>query len=151
MKKYLLLIRGCPGAGKSYYARRVMKKFDCMFNGNIAYCSADKYFINDAGVYTYNREKIGAAHEECKNKAAAAMLKGIDLVILDNTNTTKKELNPYIEMANKYGYTVKYKVVGGASEEDIKKYAARNIHGVSEETIRKMAQRLVSSLNSKED
>ena len=143
-------MRGIPGSGKSTYARRVMKKFKGIFKKEATICSADHFFIGKDGIYKYDRENIGLAHAVCQRNVVSFMSKGFDLIILDNTNTIKKELNPYIEMANKYGYTIRYKIVGGQSEEDIKKYAARNIHGVNEETIKKMAQRLASSLKLKE-
>ena len=108
-------------------------------------CSADDFFIDDQGEYNFDATKLGQAHGECRRKAEGAMAEGISLVVIDNTNTMQKEMNPYIKIAKKNGYKVRIIMVGGTSEGEIKTYSARNIHGVPEDAIRRMAGRLKES------
>lgn len=149
MTKYLLILRGVPGSGKTIYANRFAKKFASLFGRKTIRCSADNYFIDRLGIYTFDKNKLWKVHEQCQWNAARAMRQGIDLVIIDNTNTTVSELKPYEEAAKEWGYIVKYKVIGGQSEENVKLYALRNTHGVSIESIRKMANRLSDSLKQR--
>lgn len=137
MKKVLVLLRGIPGSGKSTKAQEIV---DNCFGTHVK-CSADDYFINSDGEYVFNRFRLGKAHNQCKENAKQAMKDGVDLVIVDNTNTTKKEMQPYINMAKHYGYQIKFEVVGSFDEESIELYAKRNVHGVPVETIKRMASR----------
>ena len=56
--------------------------------------------------YVFDVNKLHAAHEWNKNRTEQAMIKNNPVVIVDNTNTTAKEIRPYIELAEKYGYVV---------------------------------------------
>lgn len=135
-------MQGCPGSGKSTYSNRIMARLNSMFGLRVVKCSADEYFINKEGQYIFNRDKIGNAHGYCKDQARKAMRSGNDLVVIDNTNTTRKEMEPYILMAKEWDYRIVYRLIGNVDEESIKLYAQRNIHKVPEESIRRMADRL---------
>lgn len=148
MTKYLLILRGIPGSGKTTYANRFAKKFAGIFGRKTIRCSADNYFMC-GGVYVFDKNKLGKAHKECQWNAANAMRIGIDLVIIDNTNTMISELKPYEEMAKERSYIIKYKVIGGQDEKDVELYANRNVHSVPVESIRKMANRLSDSLKQR--
>lgn len=139
-------MRGIPGSGKSTRAAKIMARFQALFGKHSVKCSADDFFLDKDGNYNFDRNKIGKAHGECKRKAAQAMRKGVPLVVIDNTNTTMKEIRPYLDMAKEHSYTVKYCVVGNTDDDSIKVYAGRNVHGVPEEAIRRMAERLSASL-----
>jgi len=149
MKKYLLLMRGLPGSGKSTIAERILKKFMNIYNTTVCKCSADSYFTDDEGNYNFDHTKLGKAHGVCKWKAATAMRKGISLVVIDNTNTTRREIKPYLEIAKEQGYMVKYRVVGGTSDEDIEIYMKRGIHNVPNSSMKKMAVRLNDNLQKR--
>lgn len=140
---YLLILRGLPGSGKSTYAKKFAEKFSKLYGFNVVKCSADDYFTDSDGNYNFDASKLGAAHGFCKSKAEQAMRSGTKLVIIDNTNTTNKEMKPYLEMAKRYDYRVHQKVIGGQSEEDISLYHSRNIHGVPYFAISRMAKRFV--------
>jgi len=139
--KYLLVMRGLPGAGKSTYAERVLDLFRKMYDTTVCSCSADKYFVGDDGVYRFDHTKLGQAHGQCKSQARSAMEVGINLIVIDNTNTTEREMEPYVSMAEKHGYKVKYKVVGKLDEDSVNEYFSRNIHGVPLDAIKRMAGR----------
>lgn len=104
-------------------------------------CSADDYFTDSEGNYNFDRDKLGKAHGHSRHVAEQAMLADIDVVIVDNTNTMQKEMNPYEKMAKRCGYQVVKHVVGNLDEESLKLYAERNVHGVPLEAIKRMAGR----------
>jgi predicted kinase len=139
-------MRGLPGSGKSTTAKRILNKFRGIYGSIVCKCSADDYFTDDHGNYNFDATKLGRAHGACQTKAKVAMEEGISLVVVDNTNTMKKEMNPYLKVAKKQGYKVRIIMVGGTEEEDIKLYTSRNVHGVPEEAIRRMAGRIKESL-----
>ena len=150
MSKHLVIMRGVPGSGKSTDAERLIKKFINIYKGAVACkCSADDYFVDDEGNYNFDRDKLGKAHGHSRWKAETAMQEGIPLIVIDNTNTMDREMNPYRKLAKRYGYKVRYRVVGDLSDKSLRLYASRNVHGVPEEAIRRMAGRLRESLNKK--
>ena len=138
MEKTLVLLRGLPGSGKSTVAKLIART---LTTAGLSYviCSADSYFVGEDGIYCFDPCKLGAAHNKCRADAGESMLAGIDYVIVDNTNTTKREMQPYKELADEFGYTVKCQTVGNLTDIDI--YAERCIHNVPLETIEKMAKR----------
>ena len=151
MSKYLVIMRGLPGSGKSTMAERLIKKFINIYRGAIACkCSADDYFTDDCGNYSFDASKLGKAHGHCRWKASTAMESEIPLVVIDNTNTSLREMRPYIDLGKKFGYAVRYIVVGGTAEHDINAYVKRNVHGVPREAVVRMAERLQSSLRKEE-
>lgn len=142
MAKYLMILRGVPGSGKSTYAAKIMERFSSLYKATTCKCSADDYFVGKDGVYRFDASKLFAAHNQCRARALAAMRTGIDLVIIDNTNTHIKEMKPYLEIAKEFGYIVRVKVIGENDEDFIKLCILRNVHGVPAESIKRMAERL---------
>lgn len=83
----MIIMSGISGAGKSTYANDV--------EGIV--CSADDFFMKN-GEYCFDPSKIGEAHEACMRKAIEAIEAGKNVVI-DNTNTSPVEVDPYLVMA----------------------------------------------------
>jgi len=137
----MIVLRGLPGAGKSTRAKEIVK--ETMFeNKTSAVCSADNFFIDrNSCEYKFDGRKLTEAHSWCKGGADMAMKLATDVVVIDNVSSQKWEYEPYIEIANHYGYEVVEETVGGRSEQEIKEYHNRNKHGVPLEAIRKMANR----------
>lgn len=123
MEKVLVVIRGIPGCGKSSFA----KLLDCYV------CTADDYHMVD-GQYDWKAENAAKAHFECRRKCEEYMKINACTIAIANTNTTMKEMQPYYDMAQKYGYKVFSVIVenrhNGISE-----------HNVPEETLQKMRGR----------
>jgi predicted kinase len=134
--KELILIRGLPGSGKSTLAKALAGHE----GGQI--CSADDYFcINEKSEYRYVRADIGKAHAWCQRKALAAMNANLRTVVIDNTNTTLKEMRsylPHIRLAGQLGYKVSIRSPKTAWAFDIDELVKRNSHGVPKEHIEKM-------------
>jgi predicted kinase len=134
------ILRGISGAGKSTYTRNN--------HPNATVCSADPFFINftvvrgqnvpkNDGVYSFNPAWLGRAHDWCKAQFHRALSEGQDDVVVDNTNTTLRELNYYVDTAVEFGYTLN--VVRLTVDPAIA--AARNQHGVPAEKVQQMQDR----------
>ena len=125
--KKLVIIRGLPGSGKSTFAKLLSP------NG-YAHVEADQWFVDDSGEYKFDVTKLHLAHKWCENKVLNFMRIGTELIIVSNTFTTEKELKPYLEMADTFGYDVNTIIVES-------RYDRKSIHNVPDEAIDKMKQR----------
>lgn len=138
MKK-LIILRGVSGSGKSTRAVKLIKESKALSS---LICSADGFFVDhNSGDYNWDPKKLGAAHAWCKARAELAMELGLKLVVIDNTSSTKWEYEPYLELAERFGYEVVEETIGQLDESSLKIYANRNRHGVSLDIIRKQAKR----------
>jgi predicted kinase len=129
MKKSLIILRGLPSAGKSALAEVLEIK---------AICCADDYFTHD-GKYLWNSAKIGIAHEWCQRKCRRFMKKQIERIVVTNTFTSEKELQPYIDLARQFNYKLFSCVVE-------KRHNGTNSHNVPEATLEKMRNRLIKNI-----
>lgn len=194
--RIVVIMRGTPGSGKSYTARELLKKYG---GGDPAahIFSTDDYFIQDvlkerrdketAGEFvdaqyydelehdTYRHnwaaEKLGSAHGWNFRRFCKSVDMWMTPLVVDNTNTTAREIRGYVEYAHKAGYKIVIaepsspwwndhkhmlddKEKHGKQIEDFarflagfhqgmeKKYGARgNIHGVPLDVIRNMLRR----------
>lgn len=118
----LVLIRGVPGSGKSTLAKQ-MKGYQ--------HFEADMFFTDESGVYKYDASRIKQAHEWCQNMTDSALQIGADVVV-SNTFTRRFEIQPYFDMANRYGADLKIITATGNY---------KNVHGVPDEIIQKMRDR----------
>lgn len=99
--------------------------------------SADDYFYENGpnpGEYDFDREKLGAAHGQCKARTESAMASGVAKVFVANTFTTEKEIKPYKELAEQYGYMLMSIIVEN-------RHGNKSVHGVPEETMVAMEER----------
>jgi hypothetical protein len=109
--KELFLLRGLPGAGKSTLAKSL---------GGMQ-IEADKYFM-DGDEYKFDPSKLKEAHAWCQN-AVSVWMKSQDKIIVSNTFTQEWEMQPYFDLAEKYGYRVYSLIVenrhGGVNEHGV--------------------------------
>ncbi len=129
MEKILILCRGVSGAGKSTFAKIL---------GGI-HIEADQYFIDGEGNYKFDGSKIKFAHEYCKVQTEAWMrTKGdqvnVNRITVSNTFTQEWEMEPYFELAKKYGYKVFTVIVEN-------RHGGTNEHNVPEDKIEQMRNR----------
>ena len=111
------------GCGKTTFANLLGK----------AVCCADDYFIHN-GEYKWVAKDIGKAHDWCQRKCRRFMKKRVDRIVIANTNTTVREMQPYYDLARQFGYQVFSVIVENRIE-------TKNIHNVPDETIMKMKNR----------
>jgi len=146
----LYIVRGIPGSGKSYTINQMLPK-EHIF-------STDSFWGPN---YNFKRELIGKAHNWNQDRVAQAMKDGKTPIGVDNTNVTWRDISPYVQMANKFGYDIKYiesqspwwlefksnirnpefKDGDLKFEETVKFYTKKNCHGVPEGAIRAMINR----------
>ncbi len=124
MQKNLIILRGVPGSGKTLLANLFETK---------AICCADDWHIKN-GKYGWKHENATNAHRWCKRKCERFMVMGAKKIIVSNTNTTKKELEPYLNLGKKYNYIVHTIVVEN-------RHGSKNTHSVPDETLNQMKER----------
>lgn len=129
--KNLIILRGVSGCGKSTTA-------EILAEGCFPILEADKYFEVD-GIYQWDKSKIHLAHQWCQKEVEYYMSLSLPKVITSNTSTTEKELKPYLDLAEKYGYRVISLIVEN-------RHGGCNCHDVPEETLDRQEQRLRNSL-----
>ncbi len=142
MAKMLYLIRGLPGSGKSTFAKTLQNVSNAM------HLEADMWHMEEVAdedghydgrmEYVWRPERVGVAHNECQRVCRNYMEKGLS-VIVSNTFTTAKELEPYLAMAVEFGYRVTSLVVEN-------RHGGVNVHDVPQETLDKMRNRFTIKL-----
>lgn len=119
----LVIIRGLPGSGKSTMAKEFVKL-------GYKHFEADQYFEKD-GVYKFTPENLWKAHDTCQYNTFESLRKDENVVVA-NTFTTKKEIQPYLNIAKEFGATVFIMEATGNFG---------SIHNVPETSLEKMRQR----------
>ena len=120
----LYLIRGLPGSGKSTLAE------DLVDHGVVdQYFEADQHFEN----IKFDPCQLHIAHKKCFEKTKAFLSEGLSVAV-SNTFTTKKELDPYIQLAKvmEIPYTV-------LIAENF--HGNTSVHDVPKETVKRMRDR----------
>jgi NEDD4-binding protein 2 len=139
--KQLILMRGCPGSGKSTTARKLAGDFGQVF-------STDDYF-SMSGKYIFNGSALGEAHDWNQRRSLEAIRLRHPIVVIDNTNTTVKELKsylPHIELARELHYTVSIAEPETDWRFDALELFAKGSHNVPVEHIEKMLNRYVKDV-----
>ncbi len=124
MEKVVIIIRGLQGSGKS----TVAKLFDTK-----AICSADDYFMR-GGVYEWYGMGLPKAHQWCIRKCRRFMKKQAPRIVIDNTAVKARDLRPYYDLAEDFGYIVHSIIVEN-------RHGGINSHGVPEDTIERLRQK----------
>lgn len=128
--KIVIIMRGLPGSGKSTKA--------LTYNGVIV--SADHFFIEQDGGYSFNISRLAEAHSECMRKFLWECENETPIIVVDNTNTKKWEYSDYVQKAKYFGYSVIIDSLfdGKCTTNQL---AKRNIHGCPEAKIIAMMNR----------
>ena len=132
--KELFLLRGLPGSGKSTLAESIV-------GSDFLVCEADKYFIDAVtGEYKFDPSKIKDAHRYCHDIVETYMADSLvndqfyRQIAVSNTFTQEWEMQPYFELAEKYGYKVFSIIVEN-------RHDGKNIHNVPQESMDRMKSR----------
>lgn len=137
----LIILRGLPGSGKTTVAEEICYHLIHDTDAFVTIRSTDSKFLDADGNYKFDPKKLGEYHLLNQQEVQEDMISGAEVIIVDNTNTQRWEIKPYIDLAIQHGYTVEEKIVGKFDSESIAIYAQRNTHGVPLEAIQRMAAR----------
>ena len=133
MDKKLYIVRGLPGSGKSTFAKALV-------GSDFLVCEADKFFYDEEGNYNFDASKLKEAHEQCRATVEMYMHDSTmndqfyREIAVSNTFTREWEMQAYVDLAKKYGYTVFSIIVEN-------RHGNENVHGVPQETIKNMRDR----------
>ena len=139
-------MRGITGSGKSTKAKTLAPPENIF--------STDEFWIID-GKYKFNPSLLKFAHKWNRERVEAALKNNTHPVVVDNTNISLKERQPYIDLGKKYGYNVEIvlpdspwflesyeRIVNKKfTHEDILEFFNRNTHNVPYENVKNMMLR----------
>ena len=98
--KNLILVRGVSGSGKSTFAEEFLFPISLLI-------STDDFFVVD-GEYQFNPELLPENHLKCLKSVESEMEHPqqdiCPNIVVHNTFTKAWEIEPYKELADKYGY-----------------------------------------------
>ncbi|MBH41124.1 MAG: hypothetical protein CL685_00220 [Candidatus Magasanikbacteria bacterium] len=125
------IFSGTQGSGKTTLINKLVAR-NRKSNPEITslICSADHFFCK-SGVYRIILRQLPLAHKECRQKYANGLEAGIPHIYVDNTNVEEKHVLPYVELAERYGYTIKIFTVSCDPRIAFK----RNVHNVPQRVI----------------
>ena len=140
VKKQFILMRGLPGSGKSTKAKDLAGELGQVLSTD------DYFYINEEGEYRFDGNQLGTAHAWNQRRALEAVKKNIPVIVIDNTNTTLRDLRsyiPHIELAKKMGYEISIQEPDTDWQFTVNELVARGTHNVPQAHIEKMLRRYV--------
>tara|TARA_Y100000034_G_C6839903_1_gene379861 strand:- start:557 stop:1012 length:456 start_codon:yes stop_codon:yes gene_type:complete len=128
--KNLILIRGVSGSGKSTFAEEFLYPTSLII-------STDDFFMVD-GEYQFNPELLDENHDKCfksvESEMKAPQQDICPNIVVHNTFTQVQEIEPYKELADKYGYNFYTIIVEN-------RHKSNSIHNVPDYVISKQRKR----------
>lgn len=91
MPKYLTIIRGLSGSGKTYLANELIRIPD--LNG--ALVSSEDFFASQNGGYKYSQSLLGMAHDYAYGSAMLLISSVFDRVYVDDILPEKRDVERY--------------------------------------------------------
>ncbi len=129
--KHVYIMRGIPGSGKSSIAWDLPALVIC---GSSAIHSTDDLCMVD-GEYKFDLELAPQRHAQNLENFKASLEKGMEVVVVDNTNIKVQQYEPYVTAAQAAGYRVAFvELLHPTLDEAVE----RSTHGVPRETINQM-------------
>lgn len=127
-KPVIYIIRGLPGSGKSYIAKKLVASHQNL-GKRLTHVEADMWFEWDCG-YKFDPTELKQAHDWAKGKLKREVLKG-NSVVVSNTFTRKWEVDGYLEGLDSIADVMIIKAIG----------EYKNVHGVPDAVIDTMRSR----------
>lgn len=139
----VIILRGLPGSGKSTY----VSQKDTSSPRTVHSVSADHYMVDSDFEYAFDPQKLDMCHNFCLKDYIGWVNDYQDddfTLIVDNTNTTEREIGTYFDIAKAYNCDISIIQFDCSVENSF----ARNKHAVPFKTIQKMYWRLQKPLPS---
>jgi predicted kinase len=135
MQKTVKILSGIPGSGKSTFVKSLLSN-----NESGVVVSADSFFIDKlTGIYNFNPQLISQAHSKCMSGYIEALYSDdIELIIVDNTNIRRWEIENYYKLAKKLNFKVDIYAIVPSLLSDLKICVKRNVHEVPNSVIFEM-------------
>lgn len=145
--KRLIILRGLPGSGKSTLAKELVERYSNLGYVVRVLSTDSKHFVytEEGWKYVFQPQNLSRFHKENIYDAEGAMRNEVDVIIIDNTNTTWSEIKPYALLALVNDYEIEIVESNTPWRFNIAELTRRNTHGVPIEAIRKMLARWQSS------
>lgn len=125
----ITIMRGAPGSGKSTYAKTL----------NAVVVSADDYFTDASGNYSFDASKLGEAHKECLRLFCHLVNRSTNHIVVDNTNINIEDVAPYVSVGEAFDYDV---TIVQIEPLDLEAAAIRNVHNVPVKKVLEMTERM---------
>lgn len=103
----------------------------------------EEYVVLDDEIYTWSFDGSYPSHKLNQIKCRCCMEREIPVIIIDNTNLTFKEIEPYVEHAVKFGYEIDFIKSDTSWACDESELFNRNLHRVPEETIKRQLDKFL--------
>lgn len=134
--KTLIVMRGCPGSGKSHTMSKLIYSI-LKDNPYATYtsCSTDDFWGHD---YKFTPSWLGIAHEWNFAKFTHAVFLNTPYIFIDNTNIKYAHFEKYIEFAVKNGYVFTMVEADTPWKYNAKECHKKNTHGVPLSAIERM-------------
>ena len=130
----LVLVRGLPGSGKTVLANLIGIQNPWLLELNTKIFSTDDLFMVD-GEYQFDASKLPEYHKANIDNVKKEMKNfSYNNIVVHNTFTQEWEMEPYYELAKKYGWAVISLIVENRHE-------GKSIHGVPDNAIEHMRNR----------
>ncbi|XP_038821559.1 NEDD4-binding protein 2-like 1 isoform X2 [Salvelinus namaycush] len=97
-RKKLIILRGLPGVGKTKRAKKLCDKY-ARLGLEAEIFSTDRYHEST----NYTKGNFQRNHQRNREDVFKALNRGVDLIIVDNTNISLWEMWPYIHMGMRQG------------------------------------------------
>ncbi|KAF6775928.1 hypothetical protein AHF37_03727 [Paragonimus kellicotti] len=130
--RFMFILRGPPGSGKSYIAECISVRFP-----TAQVCSADDFWYQESNglEYQFDISRIAEAHQWCQAKAHGAAQSGLSPLVIDNTNVRAWETRFYTDLARRFSYTVIMVTPQTPWRFDTNALALKNVHFVGLQAI----------------
>ena len=141
MRNVAVIMRAVPGSGKTTLLAALA---DGLAAHNIAFerFSTDDFFVRPDSAYVFDPEKLGEFHRRNLLRFADAIRRGVRVVVCDNTNIERWEVESYASIARAAGY---YTLLLNMLPRALSEHSRMQKHHISEDSLRFICEKFKKS------